>query len=219
MSSTGRKPAQGTLTDVLSRARHPDDFYATPSWVVDVLIDREGKLPGTILDPGCGDGALLAALRDRGMDTLVGVELDPGRAKWAAITGADIHCQDFLTEPVPAFTSIVSNPPYSLAEEFVRRSLEHQAAPAPCYFLLRLAFLAGQKRAKGDLWDYLAAVYVLPRRPSFTGKGTDSTDYAWFKFWRGSEFSGNGATFVNSSLGSPRRSRTHRLEHLGDGRD
>ena len=210
MSSTGRSGAE---------TRHPDDFYATPSWVVDVLIDREGELRGPVLDPSCGDGAILYALEDRGMDRLVGIELDPDRALLAEGTGAEIVCSDFLADPVPPFGSIVSNPPYSLAEEFVRRSLDVQGPPAPCYFLLRLAFLAGQKRAKGDLWDYLAAVYVLPRRPSFTGKGTDSTDYAWFKFWRGCEFSGNGATFVNSSLGSPRRSRTHRLEHLGDGRD
>lgn len=29
-------------------------------------------------------------------------------------------------------------------------------------------------------------VYVLPQRPSFTGKGTDSTSYAWF-VWTSAE--------------------------------
>ena len=47
--------------------------------------------------------------------------------------------------------------------------------------LLRLNFLAGGGRA-----DFMRAqepdVYVLPNRPSFTGHGTDSCEYAWFVF-------------------------------------
>jgi hypothetical protein len=46
-------------------------------------------------------------------------------------------------------------------------------------FLLRLNFLEGQKRSKG-LWKEFRPyqIYVLPRRPSFTGdQKTDATAY------------------------------------------
>lgn len=69
--------------------------------------------------------------------------------------------------------------PTSLAEEFVRHSRELYPH-ADLVFLLRIAFLASDGRQA--LWRDLGTpdVYVLPNRPSFTGKGTDSADYAWF---------------------------------------
>jgi hypothetical protein len=49
-------------------------------------------------------------------------------------------------------------------------------------FLLRLGFLASSSRL--PLWRDIGApdVNVLPNRPSFTGNGTDSADYAWYVF-------------------------------------
>lgn len=44
--------------------------------------------------------------------------------------------------------------------------------------LLRLNFLGSQRRAAW-LRAWTPDVYVLPRRPSFTGRGTDSCEYAW----------------------------------------
>jgi len=58
------------------------------------------------------------------------------------------------------------------------------------FFLLRLAMLESQRRARG-LWQEHRPkkVYVLGRRPSFTGNGkTDATAYAlylWQKGWQG----------------------------------
>jgi hypothetical protein len=51
-------------------------------------------------------------------------------------------------------------------------------------FLLRLNWLGGQARAA---WHRAnpCDVYVLPRRPSFTGKGTDATEYAWMVWGTG----------------------------------
>ena len=45
--------------------------------------------------------------------------------------------------------------------------------------LLRLNFLGTRGRA-AFMRRHPPAVYVLPDRPSFTGKGTDSIEYAWF---------------------------------------
>lgn len=71
----------------------------------------------------------------------------------------------------PPYDCIITNPPYSLAEEFLRKSLE--IAPVVC-FLLRLNFLGSQKRA-AFLSKNPPDVYVLSERPSFVNGKTDST--------------------------------------------
>ena len=39
------------------------------------------------------------------------------------------------------------------------------------------------------------ALHVLSKRPSFTGKGTDATDYAWY-VWDKTERLSRGVSFV-----------------------
>lgn len=65
------------------------------------------------------------------------------------------------------------------AENQVHRALG--VATRGVAFLLRLAFLATMRR-RVSLWQANppAKVWVLPQRPSFTGKGTDQFDYGWF---------------------------------------
>lgn len=200
MSSTGRTPRQGSLAG-LQRVRHPDDYYRTPSWTVEALLDRVADLDGVGLEPGCGDGAILETLRQRQLGPVVGIEANTERAVDAALaigTGIVLHT-DFLemgstdiqvaAPAYPAPSWAVSNPPFKLAEAFVRHTLDLLQPGGRAFFLLRIAFLAGQKRAKAGLWNHLASVYVLPRRPSFTGRGTDSADYAWMEWrvgWSGS---------------------------------
>jgi hypothetical protein len=52
--------------------------------------------------------------------------------------------------------------------------------------LLRLAFLESKRRF--NFWQQYPVnkLYILSQRPSFTGKGTDATAYAWF-VWDGSD--------------------------------
>jgi len=68
------------------------------------------------------------------------------------------------------------NPPYSEAWEFVI-GCTHLARVTIA--LLRLGYLASMAR-KAWLQRHPPSVYVLSRRPSFTGGGTDATDYGWF---------------------------------------
>lgn len=57
----------------------------------------------TVLDLGCGDGAFLAALRERGHDSLVGVEVVQDGIHQAAALGLNVIDHD-LNEGLPAFT-------------------------------------------------------------------------------------------------------------------
>lgn len=169
MSATGR-----------SNVRHPDDFYRTPAWCVRAILPRLTIREGAIvLDPACGDGAILDVVKDMRPDVrTVGFEIDQGRADIAKARHSIVGGADALKLPIYRWLAdvVVMNPPFSLAHEFVEQAIEC-ADLTVC--LLRLSWMAGQKRSA--FWrKHPADVYVLPKRPSFTGKGTDACDYAWF---------------------------------------
>lgn len=153
------------------------DFYITPSWATAAILPhlRFGVTHPLILDPGCGDGAILRVCRDRWPDAnLLGFDIENRGCEWGFTRDA------LAPEPWGTTDLIIANPPFSLAAEFLERALrEASAYGADVCFLLRLAWMAGMKRAAFHR-AHPSDVYVLPRRPSFTGKGTDSADYGWF---------------------------------------
>jgi len=78
--------------------------------------------------------------------------------------------------------AIITNPPFSGAPLYVRRSLELAGRVA---MLLRVTFLepceSQLKSARADLLKSLDRVIVLPRVSFYQGKrGTDSATCAWF---------------------------------------
>lgn len=83
------------------------------------------------------------------------------------------------------YNFILGNPPYSLAEEFLTKSLTHLAEHGHAGFLLRLGFLASLERSW--FWRTFPAykIYVLRPRPSFLSNGrTDGTEYAFFTWYK-----------------------------------
>lgn len=181
MSSTNR----GTV-------RNPSDRYLTPAWAVRAILPHvlTPTHSGAVLDPCCGDGGLLTVVHEHAPKAhLHGIELDEAYAFEAvrrlADARQDIAHADALTWDGPQWDCdlVLTNPPYSLAMDFVRRALDMMADRErinTIAMLLRLAFLEGAKRA-GFHHDNPSDVYVLSKRPSFTGDGkSDSCAYAWF---------------------------------------
>jgi len=83
---------------------------------------------------------------------------------------------DYLATPMRADVAF-TNPPFSLALPFlVKMLVECDTVIA----LLRINFLGSQQRK--TFWQAHPPSHLFPlaKRPSFTGKGTDSTEYAWF---------------------------------------
>ena len=182
MSATGR-----------SNVRVASDFYATPAWCTRAILPH---LPtgGPILEPCAGDGAIVDVLccpggvSDRSLiDT---IESDKARAEALSARGVTCWHGDALSaEAWPQwdwpYSLVITNPPYGLALEFAARAVIAQRPHGgTTAMLLRLGFLAGQKRAA---WHQAnpCDVYVLPKRPSFTGRGTDASDYGWMVWGTG----------------------------------
>jgi len=182
--------------------RPDDDYYATPPWVVDRLLEQLPIGPrypeSWIVDPGCGDGAIMERIVQAGVQPgfVIGVENDSARAALARerFPSATVLDEDYLGDEIPGYMErrrngaihVIGNPPYSHAMEFIKRSMDIARDGVVC-MLLRLAFLETNKRAAFHL-DHPARVFVLPRRPSFCHsfkcKGTHEQPHAEIKFSR-----------------------------------
>lgn len=156
--------------------RNERDFYATPEAAFKPLLPY---LPGgwTYWEPACGDGRLIRWMREAGLNA-DGADLEPQ---------GDYPKVDFLSDCTPRDCTI-TNPPFGLAQEFCDHAIKHSNH---VFMLLRLNFLASAKR-RDWFQDYEpTALFVLSKRPSFTGNGkTDATDYAWFMWSQESKLRG-----------------------------
>lgn len=155
---------------------NPHDFFPTPEPVTRAFLDACQLPDGTWCEPACGDGAIVRAVGPRNLWLTYDVRDVPAPA-----TGElDLHmpCTDWLERPMTSpIDVLITNPPFYLAEEFVRKALSCATHVA---MLLRLAFLETRRRESLHR-DHPCDVYVLTRRPSFTANGaTDNTAYAWF---------------------------------------
>lgn len=176
--------------------RREHDFYETPAFCVTRLLETQGDTFGRrILEPSAGDGAIVRAvdefyaeLGSNEMEWTL-IELREERRKSLAQLGR-VHIGDFLsvTEALRAHEhdTIIGNPPFSLAEEFVRSCVDlarSWKSPGQTIMLLRLAFLETKERVTLFRDLGMPDVYVLPNRPSFTANGSsDTAAYAWMRW-------------------------------------
>lgn len=91
--------------------RVPLDLYSTPGWVTEALLGAIVARPGTIWEPAAGLGDMVRVLQGQ-----------------FAVHASDVASgTDFLsTKSLPNYSirGIISNPPYSKAEEFCAHALE-----------------------------------------------------------------------------------------------
>lgn len=88
-------------------------FYRTSDDVAERLLSHLPGLTGKrVLEPSCGDGAILDALRSAGAHA-VGCEVDAARAAMCEAKGHRVMRMNFLeTVPEPTFDFVAMNPPF-----------------------------------------------------------------------------------------------------------
>lgn len=172
-------------------ADRKDDLYETPPEATRALLQVE-TFPLNIWEPACGRGAISYVLRQAGFGvwstdlvTYGGFTPDEGGVDFLMETRAPPHC-----------SAIITNPPFKLANEFVRHAL---TLCPKVVMLLRLAFLEATGRSD-ILEGALSRVHVfrnrLPmmHRDGWTGpRAPSSTAYAWF-VWDAEH---EGSTIIN----------------------
>jgi len=136
------------------------DLYQTPRSAVD-LLTKYIELPRPIWEPAAGLGAISSILE------AIPTSLETG--------------QDFLTYvPDFEFASIVTNPPFSIKDQFIEKCFGYGK---PFYLLMPLAALEGIKRQK--IWKQVNLKVLLPEKRirflSFQGgKTSPNMPSAWF---------------------------------------
>ena len=154
------------------------NYYQTPKEAVHALIENF-PIPLTIYEPACGAGAIVDILRCAGRTVHASDVIDRGCP--------DSKVGDFLEgkEAIPGVECVITNPPFSLGHEFVRKSRELYPLTI---MLLRLAFLESVRRTDildaGDLAQVLLFKNRLPfmHREGYTGKKNSNSGmpFAWF---------------------------------------
>ena len=173
------------LTQKAPLAVRRDDLYETPECATRALLKVEAIPSGAVWEPACGPGAIVRALRAAGLEVWATDLVDYDSPD------QDQHGIDFLMEcgRAPYFIgSVITNPPFKLADQFVR----HAVLLSPrVYMLLRLAFLESERRRAIRESGFLRRVYVfrnrLPmmHRAGWTGpRASSAMAFAWFCFDR-----------------------------------
>ena len=144
-------------------ARIEGDDYATPSWVTEALLSVE-DMPQGIWECAPGDGVMVRTLRSNG----------------AQVYARD---QDFLTASLPVGVgSILTNPPYKLADAFVDHALLFNVKVA---MLLPIGWDTAKSRARffRDCKAFKAK-HILTRRIRWANieqkSAGPSMNHAWY---------------------------------------
>lgn len=151
------------------------DDYPTPINAVDALLNklclREND---RFLEPCRGSKNIF----DR-------VALPERQKFWAEIReGVDYLNTEFSAQDV-----IITNPPFSLTIEFLRKSLSELAVDGTLAYLQRVNFLGSKCRI--EFWaetGFPNKTPVIVPRPRFVNGGSDSCEYMWMIWDRGNRF-------------------------------
>ena len=170
MSATGR-----------GKKRRLHDDYPTPKWCVDRLMEAINLPGGRWIEPCAGEGNIIRSLPDKDWTA---VELRESCRPYLLQLGVPTFIENYLEfKPDNIWDVAMTNPPYATAMDVLLKTL---TLSKWCVFLLRLGFLASEKR-NVFMRRKTPDIYILPNRPSYDGEGTDASDYAWCvwnNFWR-----------------------------------
>ena len=179
-----------------TRERAENDYYATPYESTKALLDVESFI-GDFIEPCVGGGHIAEVVKEYYPNSnVVGVDLvDRGYDNTIVSNYFDYKFDgDF---------NVVTNPPYSMAQEFLEHSMDNLKEGKKVAMFLKIQFLEGAKRRELFKKYPPKVVHVFSKRQNpwrngspvdEKGKPWSSTMcFAWFVWEKGY----NGQTTVN----------------------
>jgi hypothetical protein len=183
---TGNKKSVYTPLGASNHVEHDrpiGDFYVTHPSTITPLFEVE-DFDQTIWECACGTGELSKAMEEFGKDVFSTDKYDRGY-------GQKI---DFLEEDLVGGGwegDIITNPPYSLAKEFIERGMSCLKEGKKMGMFLKLQFLEGQRRKKLFEKYPPKVVYVFSKRQicalngNFKNITSSAIAYCWFVWVKG----------------------------------
>ncbi|MDD3041294.1 hypothetical protein [Bacteroides sp.] len=161
------------------------DFYPTPPEATQALIDFLGIPKGRVIwEPACGEGHMSEVLVRNGY-TVISTDLN----ECCGTSGID-----FTTADLTPCDWIITNPPFNLAEQFIRKAWSFEK---PFALLLKSQYWHSKKRY--PLFRECTPSFILPLtwRPDFMfktrGSGSPLMDVMWC-VWN--ESSSDGVEYI-----------------------
>lgn len=168
------------------------DYYATPPKATEFLLQLE-KFSDVIVEPACWEWHISKVLEKHWKQVLSSDIVD----RWYKDSRDKTSCvRDFInSEEVWLHSSpwdIITNPPYSLANEFLEMAMYHTRPWQKIAFFLRIQFLEWVKRAKifkkyppKTIWVSSRTLRCAKNWDFENATGNAST-YCWFVWenWR-----------------------------------
>ena len=157
------------------------DYYATEPIAMEKLCDAF-QFHKNIWEPACGEGHLSKVLESRGYDVISTDLIDRGFGGYEPL--------DFLqTNECNLKEDIITNPPYSLANDFVKKALDTVADGYFVAMFLKLTFVSSKGRKELFRNNPPKTIYAFSERVECAknGKfeGKRGVDYAWFIWQKG----------------------------------
>ena len=157
--------------------RPENDFYPTPREGTTGLLDYE-SFSNHVWEPACGDGAMVKVLNEYKY-SVIASDIEPRGCGYQ---------KDFLEVSVLQAPSIITNPPFRIAQKFAMHALDLGAEKVA--LLCKLAFLEGQERAAWLDRSPLRRVLVFKKRLTLYREGVKLKNggmiaFAWFIWERG----------------------------------
>ena len=146
-----------------------NDFYPTPEPVVSSFLSAINLKPtDTFREPCLGNGVIYNT-----------VPLPDNQKDWCEIQNPTPR--DYLRTPLPLVDVVITNPPFSLFESFLLKTMAELKPDGTVCYLLRNNTMGSKKRRV--FWSIIGEpthqITIVPR-PSFTSGGTDSAEYSWY---------------------------------------
>lgn len=160
-------------------ARIAHDAYQTPAWVTELLL-KHVAFESVVWEPAAGEGFMARPLKAAGLDVFTG---DIRKC------GTNDDRVDFLglwnARDMTEVRAIITNPPFSHAEGFIRRALEITAVTGGKVAMLLPYEYDTALKARGDLFKDrpFACKIVLGRRIRWVGfedKASPRQNHAWY---------------------------------------
>lgn len=171
-------------TNVTNADRQKDDFYATDPLATLLLCEKE-KFSKTVWEPCVGMGHIAEVLSQQGYEVVCSDIVDRGYPK--------TEIKDFLTAQINGENQmdIITNPPYKLGKQFVKKALDISADGVKVAMFLKIQFLESQERWELFKEYPIKTVYVATKRLRCAKNGefdkyeSSATCYAWFVWEKG----------------------------------
>lgn len=178
----------GTST---TRERVSNDYYATPYESTNALLNNV-KFYGNFLEPCVGGGHIAEVIKKHYPNESIYC-MDLVDRGYPNTLVNDFLTYDFLDQK---FDNIITNPPYSLAQEFLEKSMKITNEGGKVAMFLKIQFLEGVKRLEMFKKYPPKYIYVFTKRQNpwrngnpldEKGKPWSSTMcFAWFVWEKGS---------------------------------